>query len=79
VGTTPLSQAQILRSIEDFLDQESSPPKPQQCRHCGSPMQFVDVRFLLCGTTMHRGVSLPICPVCEREILKNLPRPESIH
>jgi hypothetical protein len=42
-------------------------------------MLFVGAHFLLNGTTLRRDVSLPVCPVCEREILKNLPRPETIH
>jgi hypothetical protein len=79
VGTTPRSKPQILRSLKDFLEEESSHPKAQQCRHCGSPMQFVGAHFQLSGTNLHRDLSLPVCPVCECEFLQNLPRPETIH
>ena len=79
MGTTLLSKAQILRSIKDFLEEESLPPQPQQYLYCGSPMQFVGANFLLSGTTINRNVSLPGCPVCEPKILPNLPRPETIH
>ncbi len=76
--TPPLSRAQILQSIKDFLD-ESSPAKPRQCRHCGDAMRFIDSNFLLRGTTLNWNVSLPFCGNCDREILENLPRPETIH
>jgi hypothetical protein len=79
VGTTPLSKARILRSIKDFLKQRSSPPKSRQCRQCGSQVQFLGTNFLLSGTTINRHVFLPVCPVCEHEVLQNLPRPETIH
>ena len=35
--------------------------------------------FLLRGTPMSWNASLPCCPVCDRQILENLPRPETIH
>ena len=50
MGRAALSKAQILQSIQDFLEQESSPAKPRQCRRCGTAMQFVDAHFLLRGT-----------------------------
>ena len=70
----PPFKAEMLQSIKDFLDAESSSPKPRQCRRCGTSMQFVDAHFLL----MNWKVSLPFCPVCDREILDDLPRPETI-
>lgn len=79
MATTTLSKAQILRSLKDFLEQKSSPPKPRSCPHCGSPMQLLGAHFLLIGTSMNRNLSLPVCPVCEREVLETLPRPETIH
>jgi len=79
VATTPLAKAQILRPLKDFLKEKSPPPKPHSCPHCGSPMQLLGARFLLSGTTLNRNVSLPGCPVCEREVLETLPRPETIH
>ena len=42
-------------------------------------MQFVEALFLLTGTAMSRRVALPFCPVCDWEILKSLPRRETIH
>jgi hypothetical protein len=74
-----LSKAQILQSIKDFLERESSPAKPRQCCRCGTSMQFVDAYFLLRGTAKNWNISLPVCPMCDREILENLPRPETIH
>jgi hypothetical protein len=38
-------------------------------------MQFVDAHFLLRSTAMNWNVSLPFCPVCDREILNDLPPP----
>jgi hypothetical protein len=75
VEIAPPSKAEILQSIEDFLEAESSPPKPRQCRRCGTSMQFVDAHFLLRSTAMNWNVSLPFCPVCDREILNDLPPP----
>jgi len=72
------SKAQILQSIKDFLD-ESSLAKPRQCRHCGLAMQFIDANFLLRGTGMNWHVSLPFCPVCDPEVLRDVPRAETIH
>jgi hypothetical protein len=72
----PPSKAEILQSIKDFLEAESLFPKPRQCRRCGTSMQFVDAHFLL----MNWNVSLPFCPVCDWEILDDLPPPaETIH
>jgi formate dehydrogenase maturation protein FdhE len=79
VETTPPSKAQLLQSIENFLKKEVSSAEAQQCRLCGASMQFVDAHFVLTGSGMARKVSLPFCPVCDREILKELPRPETIH
>jgi len=79
VETTPRSRAQILQSIKDFLEEEFSPPKPRQCRRCGSAMQTVDVHFLVGGTEMDWKVSLPFCAACARAILEDLPRRESVH
>jgi len=76
--TPPLSRAQILQSIKDFLD-ESSPATLRQCRHCGAAMRFIDSNFLLRGTTLNWNVSLPFCANCDRELLENLPHPETIH
>jgi hypothetical protein len=42
-------------------------------------MQLLGAHFLLIGTSMNRNLSLPVCPVCEREVLETLPRPETIH
>ena len=42
-------------------------------------MQFVEAHFLLTGSALRRMVSLPFCPVCDWEILKSLPRRETIH
>jgi hypothetical protein len=42
-------------------------------------MQLLGLRFLLSGTNINRNLSLPVCPVCEREVLETLPRPETIH
>jgi hypothetical protein len=42
-------------------------------------MQLFGAHFLLRDTAMNREVSLPACPVCDHEILENLPRPETIH
>ena len=42
-------------------------------------MHFLGANFLLSGINIHRYISLPVCPVCEREIPQNLPRPETIH
>jgi hypothetical protein len=79
VETTPPSRAQLLQSIKNFLKEETSSAQARQCRLCGASMQFVDAHFVLTGSGMARKVSLPFCPVCDREILKNLPCPETIH
>jgi hypothetical protein len=75
---TAVTKAQILQSIKNFLE-DSSTSKPQPCRRCGSSMQFVDAHFPLRGTAKNWNVSLPFCPVCDREVLADLPRPETIH
>jgi hypothetical protein len=79
VGTALLSKAQILQSIKDLLERESATPKPRQCRHCGSSMRFVESHFLLRGTALTWDVPLPVCPVCDQEIVEDLPRRETIH
>lgn len=79
MGTAPLSRAQILQSIKDLLERESSPPKPRQCQRCGSSMQFVSAHFLLSGTAMNWNASLPFCPICHRENAEDIPSPETIH
>jgi hypothetical protein len=72
------SKAQILQSIKDFLT-ESSIAKPRECWRCGTSLRFVDTNFLLTGTAMNWNVPLPFCPVCDREILEDLPHSETIH
>jgi hypothetical protein len=72
------SKAQILQSIKDFLT-ESSIAKPRECCRCGTSLRFVDTNFLLTGTAMNWNVPLPFCPVCDREILEDLPHSETIH
>ncbi len=42
-------------------------------------MQFIDANFLLRGTGMNWHVSLPFCPVCDPEVLRDVPRAETIH
>jgi hypothetical protein len=42
-------------------------------------MQFVQTHFLLRGTTMNWNVPLPFCPVCDTEIVQDLPSTETIH
>jgi hypothetical protein len=42
-------------------------------------MQFVDANFLLRVSTMNWNVSLPFCPVCDREILKEFSQAETIN
>lgn len=69
---------QILQSIKDFLDAGSSPPQPRKCRQCGSAMQFINAHFVL-GTATNCNLSLPVCPVCDREVMETLPCPETIH
>jgi hypothetical protein len=79
VEATP-PKTQILQSIKDFLERESLPPQPRrQCLGCASSMQFVDARFMLRSIAMNWNVALPFCPVCDQEILKDLPLPETIY
>ena len=79
MGTSLLSKAQILQSIKDLLERESATPKPLQCRRCGSSLRFVESHFLLRGTALTWDVPLPVCPVCDPSLLKDLPEPETIH
>ena len=79
VETTSNSRAQILKSITDFLEGGPAPVKGGECRFCGAAMQFVEAHFLLTWSVVGRRVSLPLCPVCDWEILKRIPRPETIH
>jgi hypothetical protein len=73
------TKAQVLQSIKDFLTDESTHSKPRQCRLCGLAMRFVEANFLLRDSEMSWNVSLPFCPVCDREILKDMSQAETIH
>ena len=73
------TKAQVLQSIKDFLTEESTHSKPRQCWRCGLSMQFVDANFLLRDSAMSWNVSLPFCPVCDWEILKDMSQAETIH
>lgn len=42
-------------------------------------MQFVNTHFLLRGTALNWNVPLPFCPVCDTEIVQDLPSTETIH
>jgi hypothetical protein len=42
-------------------------------------MQAVDVDFLVSGTEINWKVSLPFCPVCDKAVLDDMHRPETIH
>jgi hypothetical protein len=42
-------------------------------------MRFVESHFLLRGTALTWDVPLPVCPVCDQEIVEDLPRRETIH
>lgn len=42
-------------------------------------MRFVEANFLLRDSEMSWNVSLPFCPVCDREILKDMSQAETIH
>ena len=42
-------------------------------------MQFVDATFALPGSAMSWKVSLPFCPECDREILRDVAQAETIH
>jgi hypothetical protein len=79
VEMTPRYRAQILQSIKQFLEDGFPPATPRQCRRCGSSMQAVDVDFLVSGTEINWKVSLPFCPVCDKAVLDDMHRPETIH
>jgi hypothetical protein len=73
------TKAQVLQSIKDFLTAEFTHSKPRHCQRCGLSIQFVDASFALPGSAMSWKVSLPFCPVCDWEILKDVPQAETIH
>jgi hypothetical protein len=73
------TKAQILQSIKDFLTAESTHSKPRRCQRCGLSMQFVDASFALPGSATNWKVSLPFCPECDREILRDVAQAETIH
>jgi hypothetical protein len=79
VETRPPSKAQILQSIKETLERLPYPPKPQHCIRCGTSMQFVSTHFLLRGTAMNWNVPLPFCPLCDKEILLDIPCRETAH
>lgn len=78
MNTTPRSGTQLLQFIIDLLE-EFPPPKPRRCQGCGSAMQFASAHFLLSGTAMNWNVSLPFCPLCDREKIQEIAFPETIH
>jgi hypothetical protein len=78
VQPTPPSKAQVLQSIKELLERPL-PAVPQHCTHCGALMQFVNTHFLLRGTALNWNVPLPFCPVCDTEIVQDLPSTETIH
>jgi hypothetical protein len=72
-------KTQVRQSTKDFVTEEFTHSKRKQCRRCGLAMQFVDANFLLRGGAMNWNVSLPSCPVCGREILRDLSQAQTIH
>jgi hypothetical protein len=72
-------ETQVLQSSQDFMTDESAHSKRKQCRCCGLAMQFVDANFLLRVSTMNWNISLPFCPACDREILRELSQAENIN
>lgn len=75
----PPTKEQILQSIKNLLEKVPSPARPQSCGRCGSAIHFINTHFLLHSTATRWNVPLPFCPVCDREILENLPCRETIH
>lgn len=73
------TKAQIRQSIKDFLTEQSSHSKPKLCRCCGLSMQFLPANFQLRGSVTYWTVSLPFCPACDREMLREASQAETIH
>ncbi len=78
MNTTPRSRTQLLQSIIDLLE-EFPAQKPRRCEGCGYSLKFVSVHFHLSGTGMNWNVSLPFCPVCDRDNVEHMPFRETIH
>jgi hypothetical protein len=64
----------ILQSISEFFTAARNQQKKQECDRCQSPRQFMDGYFWLYGTNVHWKMSVPFCPICDREILKHCGR-----
>ncbi len=73
------TKAQVLQSIKYFLTEESTRTRPRQCRSCGLAMRLAEADFLLCGSAATWSISLPFCPACNREILRDVAQAETIH
>jgi len=78
VNTTPRSGTQLLQFIIDLLE-EFPPPKQRRCQGCGSAMKFASAHFPLSVSAMNWNLSLPFCPLRDRENIEEIPSPETIH
>jgi len=69
-GACPKPQASVLQSIQDFFHSECSRRHGQKCNYCQSALQFLDGCFSLFGTDIEWRISIPYCPSCDGEIVR---------
>jgi hypothetical protein len=62
-------KTQIVESLIELLEGQSSREKLQKCDHCGRAMQFVDTDYWLFGTEMKWKMSVPFCRSCDADLL----------
>ena len=60
-------KSQVVQSLINLLEAQSSRPKPQNCRQCGQAAESIDADCWLYGTELKWQISLPLCPACDAE------------
>jgi hypothetical protein len=58
-----------LQVLEKMFAGEPSRRAKKKCIECGSPMQFLKGQFWIYGTRKKWNVSIPLCPVCNEDVL----------
>jgi hypothetical protein len=61
--------AELLQALENLFATEPSKRANEICMECGSPMQFLKGQFWIYGTRKKWKVSIPLCPVCNADVL----------